>query len=85
MRRATPETVSSQSSSGFDREQSTVSSSVCIDEFQGGFACFGLLDMNRLLTISGLEAILKTPSLAACRQPAIDPDLVSQKGFASFT
>ena len=57
-----PWSVSSTSNSGFDREQADRPVVGLHRPVEGGFACFALLDMNRLLTISGLEAILKTPS-----------------------
>ena len=56
------EKVSSKSNSGFDREQADRLVVGLHRTVQEGFACFALLDMNCLLTISGLQAILKTPS-----------------------
>ncbi len=55
------EKVSSKSNSGFDREQADYLVGLH-RTVEGGFACFALRDMNRLLTISDLQAILKAPS-----------------------
>ena len=59
----------------------TVSSSVCIDQSSLDSPASALLDMNRLLTISGLEAILQTPpSGENCREDTGQHDAVERAG-----
>ena len=53
--------MSSNSNSGFDREQTDRPVVGLHRPVQAGLACFALLDTNRLLAISGLEAISKAP------------------------